>query len=639
MSLFRQLWLAVVSLTLLVALGGLSVNIYSTRSYLEKQLSIKNMDNAESLAISLSQIPDKDPVALELVISAQFDTGHYQEIRLTSPEGKVLIERKKTVTEDTVPSWFTRLIPLHAEPGIAQVQNGWRQLGTLYVASHTRYAYHDLWAGAIRMMGWAMLAALAAGLLGSLLLRLIVRPLNQIAAQARALSERQFTTLPVPRILELRGMVRAMNGLVERLKQMFAEEARRLDALQRSANHDPLTGLPNRDLFMGHLQTTLTGEEATSSGTMALIRLTDLASMNRELGHAGTDRLLKEMADALREFATEHQGSVAARLKGADFALLLPEHASAASVATNIAACLGARAQENFPALTDVFHIGATRFRRGDSIASLLSSADQALATAEKSRSNAWHAIEQEDSPLAISADGWRNLLSGALSEQRLKLVFFPVVSATSRPMHLESVARLQQEKDGTLLSAADFMPMASRLQLAGSVDLEVTRAALEALRTTPGDIALNFSADSIADWGFRNSLNELLQAHRDLCGRLWIEVPEYGVFHQPHAFRDLARVLKNLGCRIGIEHAGYRLNELPAMADLGLDYLKVDSHFVRGIDHNLANQEFLRGLCTMAHALGISVIAESVQTAAELALLPTLGLDGATGPAVSKPE
>lgn len=639
MSLFRQLWLAVVSLALLIALGGLLVNIYTARAYLEKQLSIKNMDNAASLALSISQIPDKDPVALELLVAAQFDTGHYQEIRLTGPDGHLIAERKKAVDDASVPGWFVRLIPLQAAPGIAQVQDGWRQLGTLRVISHTRFAYRDLWTGALKLLVWTLAAAVAAGLLGTLLLRVIVRPLTQVATQAQALTQRRFTTLPEPSTPELRSVVRAMNDMVERLKQMFAEEAKRLDTVRRSVNHDPLTGLPNRELFMSQLHTALTSEESASTGVVALVRLTDLAAMNLELGHAGADGVLKHMADALQEFSASRRGSIAARLKGADYAVLIPEPVSAASLAAGIADILSVRAQQHFPTLIDVFHIGAVRYRRGEGIGALLSAADQALATAEKTRANAWHAIEHEEAPLALSLDGWRKLLADALAEQRLKLVFFPVVSSDAQPLHRESFARLQQEPPGALLSAADFMPMAARLKLASSVDLEVTRTALTALQASPGDIALNFSADSIADWGFRNNLTQLLREHRPLCGRLWMEVPEYGVFQQLEAFRDLARVLKELGCRVGIEHAGYRLNELPGLADLGLDYLKVDSSFIRAIDQNIGNQEFLRGLCAMAHTFGISVIAEHVQTAAELALLPTLGLDGATGPAVSKPE
>ena len=77
MSLFRQLWLSIIGLTVFVFLGSFLVSVLSARNYLEEQLLIKNGDNAAALALSLSQMPDKDPVTVELMVSAQFDTGHY----------------------------------------------------------------------------------------------------------------------------------------------------------------------------------------------------------------------------------------------------------------------------------------------------------------------------------------------------------------------------------------------------------------------------------------------------------------------------------------------------------------------------------------------------------------------------------
>lgn len=94
MSLFRQLWLTVISMTLIIFIGSFLVSVLTARAYLEQQLSIKNLDNAGALALSLSQIPDKDPIAIELLVSAQFDTGHYQEIRLTDPSHQLIVARQ-----------------------------------------------------------------------------------------------------------------------------------------------------------------------------------------------------------------------------------------------------------------------------------------------------------------------------------------------------------------------------------------------------------------------------------------------------------------------------------------------------------------------------------------------------------------
>lgn len=178
-------------------------------------------------------------------------------------------------------------------------------------------------------------------------------------------------------------------------------------------------------------------------------------------------------------------------------------------------------------------------------------------------------------------------------------------------------------------------MPMAATLNLTAPIDLSVVKLAIEHLGQQVGDVAVNLSAQTIADFAFRNHLVRLLQGHPELCHRLLFEVPEYGVFQQFHAFRDLVRSLKALGCRVGIEYFGQRFAESKQLADLGLDYIKVHPSYIHGIDKHAGNQEFLTGLCRMAHALGITVIALGVENKEDLPLLAQLGFDGATGPGV----
>jgi diguanylate cyclase (GGDEF)-like protein len=636
-SLSRQLWLAIIGLTLFAFAGSFLVSILTARSYLEQELYLKNTDNAASLALSLSQLPQKDPVTVELLVSAQFDTGHYQEIELLDPRKKVIVARQYTGTDFGAPDWFVQLIPLRAEPGIAQVQDGWRKLGTLKVVSHSRFAYHELWHGALRQIAWFLAAGLAAGLIGTLLLRLIIRPLNQVVGQAKAISERKFASLAEPSTPELRSVVRAMNDMVARLKQIFSEEAIRLDSLRRRVSHDAVTGLPSRDFFVNLLQETLGREDSPPWGTLLIIRLTDLAELNRHLGHADADQLLKTVASILTSCCAPHSEAIAARLKGADFALLIPNEENAAHLAAAVSDAFHQRLSAHGAKLDNLFHIGAVPYRRGDNSGALLAAADTTLATAEVKGSNTWHATELQDDRLARSEEAWRTLLSDALLGKRLKLALFPVLTSNGKQLHQESAIRLQPEHDDLWLVAGDFMPMAIRHKLTSAIDLEVVQLALNTLQSSAGDIAVNLSAETIADWGFRNSLTLLLQKNAALCSRLWIEVSEYGVFRELEAFHDLARTLKALGCRIGIEHFGHRFNEISHLADLGLDYLKVDSSFIRNIEQHTGNQEFLKGLCKVSHSMGVTVIAEGVQSDAELSALPALGFDAATGPAVSR--
>ena len=110
MSLIKQLWLAIIVVMTIAFGGSMVVSVLSARHYLEQQLQVKNIDNATALALSLSQLT-KDPVMIELQVSAQFDAGHYRFIRIVSPTGQVLVERAFTGQQQGAPVWFTKMIP------------------------------------------------------------------------------------------------------------------------------------------------------------------------------------------------------------------------------------------------------------------------------------------------------------------------------------------------------------------------------------------------------------------------------------------------------------------------------------------------------------------------------------------------
>jgi hypothetical protein len=150
MSMYRQLWLAIIASMLLALGGGLLASLLSARGYLESQLAIKNTDNATALALALSQ-SDPDPVSVDLVSASLFDSGHYQLVRVLDPTGNVISERIAPQGEFDAPAWFAALLPIQSAPGQAQISNGWKQFGTVTLISHSRFAYGALWKSACDM--------------------------------------------------------------------------------------------------------------------------------------------------------------------------------------------------------------------------------------------------------------------------------------------------------------------------------------------------------------------------------------------------------------------------------------------------------------------------------------------------------
>lgn len=636
MSLFRQLWLAVIAITLLAFAGSFVVSMVTARDYLEAQLAIKNNDNAASLALSMSQM-EKDPVTVELQVAAVFDSGQYALVRVRDPEGATMIEKASPANVGEVPSWFVRLFPIHSPPGLAQVSAGWTQFGTIELISHSRFAYRELWDGAYRLLLWFSFGGIAAGLLGTQILRRIKRPLDAVVGQAQAIGERRFISIAEPSTPELKSLARAMNSMVMRVKAMFDEEAARLEQVRREATQDPVTGLANRAYFMNQLAAALSDDDAPAQGALIMLRLADLAGINRRAGRQTADEVLHRIAAALKGLSDSSPRAGAARLNGSDFALLLPGESDPGPATERLLELLRNLVASGMIDGQQVAHLGNGVYHHGENIGGLLSRIDAAIAGAEGEGAIASRSAEGEAPLRAQNNADWRKLLEHAIDAQRLRLVDFPVTQSTGNLLHLECPLRLQTTENGEWLAAGSFMPVASRLAMTCELDLAAVGLALERLASGSEAVAVNLSGESVLDASFRQRLQKLIASQRELAPRLWLEVAENGAFLHFDAFVAFTREIHPLGCRLGIEHFGRQFSQVGRLHDIGLDYLKVDGSFIRNIDNDAGNQSFLKGLCNIAHNIGLTVIAEGVTTPAELAILPTLGFDGATGPAIPR--
>ncbi|MBL8430078.1 MAG: EAL domain-containing protein [Dechloromonas sp.] len=636
MSLFRQLWLAVIASTVIAFAGSFIVSTLTARHYLERQLAIKNNDNAATLALSMSQL-DKDPVTIELQVAAVFDSGQYSAVRMIDPNGKVMIQKTSVQAVGNVPDWFIRIFPIDSLPGQAQVTSGWNQFGTIELISHSHFAYTELWSGALKLLGWFAIGGGLMGVFGMHFLGSIRRPLDAVVGQAQAISERRFTTISEPATPELKSLASAMNTMVDRLKAMFAEEAARLEQVRREANLDSLTGLANRAFFMNQLAAALSDDDAPASGSLLLLRLADLAGINKRAGREIADELLYRIGGTLNGLTAEKPNAASARLNGADFALLLPGVQDPAPYAEILLHALNDLAAAGLIDGERIGHLASGVYLHGQSIGSLLSRVDTALASAEGQSGLAWCRAESDSDQHATSNADWKKLLEGAIQTQRLRLIDFPVAGNAGQLLHFECPLRLQTTEDGEWLTAGSFMPMASRLSMTTELDLAAARLALERVAAGAPAVAVNLSGESILEASFRARLFALIAARKDLAPRLWLEVSEIGAFQHFDEFHAFCDALRPLGCRLGIEHFGRQFSEIGRLHGIGLDYLKVDGSFIRAIDTQTGNQAFIKGLCSIAHNIGLTVIAEGVQTAEELAILPELGFDGATGPAVPR--
>lgn len=659
MSLIKQLWIGIIVLLLLALGGSFAISITSAKNYLEEQLRVKNMDNATSLALSMSQM-EKDPITLELLISAQFDTGHYEYITLVDPQKKILVERRYEATDNgqatdnekatsnektainekttnnkiisNVPNWFTQLVNFSAEPGIAQIQDGWQQYGTLTVKSHSRYAWQALWNSTSQLLTWFVVAALLGGIVGTFVLKFISSPLNTVIKQAEAIGQRRFVTSDEPKTTEFQRLVRAMNTLSHSVKIMLEKETKQLDKLRRESQLDSLTELPNRNHFLNLLESKLNRDDSDSSGVIAIVRFLNLTDINNHLGRAAADHALLQIAGVLHQFIERYPNSHAGRLNGSDFILAISGNPSAETIGTELSEQLSAQLnQEELRSIQ--LPIAASTYSCGEKRNELLHKLDGALAQAELKGNRALITFNNTHQPLAHrNLSDWREAITHALEHKKIQLAQFPVSSPAGELIHFESPVRLLLDDDWQ--PAGYFMPWAARLGIMPFIDLEVIKTAL-ANSTQTAAIAINISADSLCSATFREHAISLLNHSPDKTKHVWLEFPESCALRHMAELRSFTNSLRALGCHVGLEHAGLEFTKIRELQDIGLHYLKIDGAIIRNIDTNIGNQQFLSGLCKIGHSLGIMMIAEGVNSKAEKEKLEQLNIDGFTGPGV----
>ncbi len=635
MSLIRQIWLLLLVTLLLAFLGSFGVWMVSAKGYLETQLRLKNADNAQSLALSLTQQKGDLP-AMQLAISAMFDTGFYQRIALKDTAGRTVYARETDtkVLREEAPAWFVEAMPVESEPGTAQVSDGWRALGAVEVISHPGFAHGQLWKGALKTAGWLLALGSAAAVVAALGVRAIRRPLDATVAQAQALMDRRFVTVSEPVVPELARVSRAMNAVVVRLKSLFDEQSVQVELLRQQAHLDGLTGLSHRRHFMAQLQTILTQEEGSGSGMLYLIRLVDLAGINRLLGHRTTDELLLRLARTLTEATSGIEGAACGRLNGGDFAVCLTTSDVSLPEAQYFADAIKRAFVEQAVSATVV--VSAVHWSRGTPTQQLLAVADSALAKAE---ARGPYAVEVAELPRAsvtvLGEDAWRQRLASALGARRAQLMSYPVLDRQLKLVHHECPLRIQLEPEGGYEPAAEWLPMALRCGLISQIDEMAVALALEQIGRDHEDRGVNLSPASLLDSGFVARLHALISATPERANSLWLEVAESAAVERFELVRELCKQLRPLGVRVGLEHAGVRLARIDNLFEAGLDYIKLDPSVVQGVAQDSSRAAYVAATTSMLHGLGLMVFAEGVGESSDIMALRQAGVDGVTGPAV----
>lgn len=628
MSLHKQLWIAITIMMGIALTGSFLISSLTVKNNVEYQLQIKNIDNANSLALAATQVATDQTMA-ELIVSAQFDTGHYQYIRLINPDGELILERTKDSIGGSAPAWFKNSIDIVAADGVAEIQAGWQQLASLQLQSDAAFAYQALWNNTLRLILYFAAALILCGLLGHAILTHVTKPLHSVVQQAQALRQRRFTKVELPYTLEFKDLVQSMNDLSEEVKKFFQKEAQQLQKIQQDTRVDPISGTLSREHFLKSLNAVLRGEKNEDKGALALFRIDDLHNLNRTQGRSVADLMLEKIGKILNGICGANEGWLAGRLNGADFIVLSPSSQTPVNAVIDIHKVLLAQIEEL--GLDGEVHLPAAvcHYSVGENLSCLLSRLDQALAGAEQRGGSSMEVAEANFTPNEQEpVKYWGDILQGVLQEKAIGIDYRPLVAKSNQLVF--SLASGEYRSAGSLISSRTLNTWAARLGRSCELDRLMIDSLVTGRSVHAGNISVTLSVQSLADAANFDLIFEKLLSLDPKTSS--VEIPEYFAQQNFTQFRRVCEKLHDSGYEIGLSHVGHNVENIGLVYDCGIGFVVLDSALVFDIEASEHNQILVRSLATIFHSIGTRVYADDIETEQQWRCLLNLGVDGGCG-------
>lgn len=431
--------------------------------------------------------------------------------------------------------------------------------------------------------------------------------------------------------------------LVARMRRLVKKAEAHLDYL---AHMDPVTGLLNRHAFNDRLAAALAKADHFGGNVgLLLLDLDNFKIVNDTLGHHAGDLLLNQVARRLQQCL--RGGDLICRIGGDEFAVILEtsEEASGIEVAEKILAVLAAPFDIDVHEIYVTASVGISMYPDDAAdLETLTRNADTAMYQAKNKGKNAFEKFHPEFDQRAQKRLSLETSLRKALERNELQLYYQPQIAVSSGSVvGVEALLRWNHPELG-MVSPADFIPIAEDGGLIVPIGRWVLRTACRQIAAWRDaglgtlHVSVNLSARQMRD---SQLIHDILDALRETDippTRLELEITETVLMENVHANVDLLNRLQAAGIRLSIDDFGTGYSSMAYLKRFPVDQVKIDRTFVRDIPGDGDDEAITTAIIAMAHSLGLTVVAEGVETELQLSFLRNAGCDVMQGFYFAKP-
>lgn len=432
--------------------------------------------------------------------------------------------------------------------------------------------------------------------------------------------------------------------LIDAFEEMDHQVSQRQHALEHQALHDSLTSLPNRFLLNERLEyLTSTARRNQTRFTLLVLDLDNFKDINDSLGHQVGDAVIIETAKRLQSNITNSE--MLARLDGDEFAIILEDtsKSQAAERAGILHELVSVPHKIEGSIVQTGLSIGIAGFPEDvDEGKALLQYADVAMQHAKRNGQE-FAFYDPEDDEYTLGRLSLAKDLSSALANDDLQLYFQPQLDLNTKKIRgAEALLRWKHGKHG-FIRPDRIIDLAIKSNLINDLSNWVIEKAIKTCRQWHDaglllEVSINITVENLNDPQLQDNLSQLLKKYNIEPQFIMLEITENGMMTNPGHSVEVLKQLYDLGLRLSVDDFGTGFSSLSYLQRLPVHEVKIDKSFVMNMDSNERNKTIVESVITLGHNLGLSVVAEGIETNKVLVSLKALNCNCGQGFLISKP-
>ncbi|MBN8444717.1 MAG: EAL domain-containing protein [Gammaproteobacteria bacterium] len=637
MKIFRTLFIVQIVCTLILQ----TVLIYALITATQQQQKQLIMTQQQVISQALKSFEGEDYAAFAQSLRSSINI---QQLHLSNTDGTVLTEFNSTTQNSSLVADLFKIAGFPRE--LASVKYAEQSLQLRFkpnLDNQDQAFMQALWVVLLAPLFLVLVPALVAPVQAKTIMVKLNRSLSSAMDRFMRDPAANLPDLNLPD--EFDDVVMTLQRFGDFSQQQFSEMSRAAKLVAEDAYKDTVTNLPNRNRFVQYYEEHLRDSNNVDFGIFAIVRCTELQTINQSRGYQEGDKYIREVAAISERAAATYRDALVYRLNSSDFGVLIPR--ITAKEAENFGMLLQSKFNEyqKLTELDSVAYTGMVSYQAGRALGELLAIADTAISLAQTKQTNFWH-LQKDDSQadgatMGYGNQNWRNVIDDVLGHERISLLTQSIQPANRSSKTYSEILVRFSTAEGQLLPTASFLAMAEKLDKIIAVDRLIIETALNTIKSKNLQdqyFGLNLSPRCVHDDQFIIWLERRLLKDASIANKLVFEISEFGLQQNLKTSKRFIDMIHRAGARITVEKFGTGITSFKFFRDLKPDFVKMDGSYTRHIDDDKNNQYFMRLMIDLAHRIGVNVFAESVETQEEKHMLESLFIDGTQGYYIGKP-